>query len=72
MPKAESYVEINGIKIDNNNKSKLSNAFETKLLKFTCLNNIKHKLNLPRKPTSIWRNNYAQGVESANSTQKKQ
>ena len=51
MPKAESYVEINGIKIDNNNKSQLSNAFETKLLKFTCLNNIKHKLNLPRKPT---------------------
>ena len=53
MPKAESYVEINGIKIDNNNKSQLSNAFETKLLKFTCLNNIKHKLNLPRKPASI-------------------
>ena len=53
MPKAESYVEINGIKIDNNSKSKQSNAFETKLLKFTCLNNIKHKLNLPRKPTSI-------------------
>ena len=52
MPKAEPYVKINGL-IDNNSKSKLSNAFQTKLLKFTCLNNIKHKLNLPRKPTSI-------------------
>ena len=50
MPKAEPYVKINGL-IDNNSKSKLSNAFQTKLLKFTCLNNIKHKLNLPRKPT---------------------
>ena len=45
----EPYVKINGL-IDNNSKSKLSNAFQTKLLKFTCLNNIKHKLNLPRKP----------------------
>ena len=51
MPKAELYVKINGIKIDNNSKSKLSNEFQTKLLKFTCLNNMKHKLNLPRKLT---------------------
>ena len=50
MPKAESYVKINGL-IDNNSKSKLSNTFQTKLLKFTCLNKIKHKLNLLRKPT---------------------
>ena len=50
MPKAEAYVKINGL-IDDNSKSKLWNTFQTKLLKFTCLSNIKQKLNLTRKPT---------------------